>query len=137
MKITTRARYSLRAMIDIALNEGSGPVPASGIAQRQRLSRSYLERILKQLVTAGLAKSKKGPGGGYTLTRVPDKISLEEIFRASGEELAAVPCIGKKCGDSCPLYKFCPARPLWSGLESTVERYLKQHSLAEFLKWES
>lgn len=136
MSVTTRTRYSLRAMIDIARHQGDGPVRSADIAERQQLSAGYLERILLMLVEAGLAESRKGPGGGYLLARPPEKVSLAEVMAASGEELLAVPCVCETCNEECDMFDECPAREVWSGLRDVAGTYLEKHSLSEFLEVE-
>ena len=133
VNITTRARYSLRALIDIARHQESGPVRAADIAQRQQMSKGYLERILSHLVDAGLVDSRKGPGGGFLLARPAVDISAREVFAASGEELLTAPCMCDSCERDCPLYGNCPAREVWSGLRDAADAYLAQRNLAEFV----
>lgn len=123
----------MRALIDIARHQESGPVRAVDIAEREQLSKGYLERILNQLVEAGLIESRKGPGGGFLLARSADRIDGRDIFRASGEELLTAPCMCDPCDRDCPLYGNCPARDVWSGLRDVADAYLAQRNLAEFV----
>ncbi len=133
VNVTTRARYSLRAMIDIARYQNNGPVRAADIGGRGQVSSGYLERILKRLVEAGLVSSQKGPGGGYVLARPAASISLADVFRASGEELLSVPCICEDCVEECPLYDQCRARAAWSQVRDAALQYMEQRKLAEFV----
>ncbi len=123
----------MRALIDIARHQESGPVRAVDIAERQQVSKGYLERILNQLVEAGLVESRKGPGGGFLLARPADRIDGRDIFRASGEELLTAPCVCDSCERDCPLYDDCPARDVWSGLRDVTDAYLARRNLAEFV----
>ncbi len=132
--VTTRSRYSLRAMIDIARNQDEGPVRAADIAERQGISAGYLERLLKQLVSEGLVESRKGPGGGYKLARPAESITLEEILRGSGEDLAPTPCDRRDCGQECELYETCSAREAWTGMREAAEGYLGRRRLSELLE---
>jgi Rrf2 family iron-sulfur cluster assembly transcriptional regulator len=108
-------------------------VRAADIAERQHVSKGYLERILNQLGEAGLVESRKGPGGGFLLTRPAEKISAREVFAASGEELLTAPCMCDPCERDCPLYDDCPARDVWSGLRDAADAYLARRNLAEFV----
>ncbi|MBN2537679.1 Rrf2 family transcriptional regulator [candidate division WOR-3 bacterium] len=132
MALTTRTRYALRALIDIARNDADGPVRAADIAERQQLSVGYLERILLQLVEAGLVNSRKGPGGGYLLARAADEVSLAEAIAAVGEELFSVPCVCEAGVEECSLEHDCPARRVWAGLNSVTREYLEQQTIADF-----
>jgi Rrf2 family iron-sulfur cluster assembly transcriptional regulator len=130
--LTTRTRYALRALIDIARHDGAGPVRAADIAERQQLSAGYLERILLQLVESGLVNSRKGPGGGYLLARPAEEISLAEALGASGEELFSVPCVCDEAVDTCSLEHDCRAHQVWAGLRGVTRDYLEQQSIADF-----
>lgn len=132
MALTTRTRYALRALIDIARHDADGPVRAVDIAERQQLSVGYLERILLQLVDSGLVNSRKGPGGGYLLARPAEDIRLDEAIGASGEELLSVPCVCGEATEDCSLEHDCPARLAWAGLKEATQEYLEQHSIADF-----
>ena len=127
--ITTRSRYALRAMIDIARHAGEGPVPTTDIARRQGVSAGYLERIMRRLVSAGLVSSRRGPGGGYVLVRPAARVSLADIVAAGGERVVSTPCTDEECGGVCPLAGDCPARAVWSGLNEASARYLGRQTL--------
>ncbi|UCG43238.1 MAG: Rrf2 family transcriptional regulator [candidate division WOR-3 bacterium] len=132
--VTTRSRYSLRAMIDIARHQAGGPVRAADIAERENISAGYLERLLKQLVSEGLVRSRKGPGGGYLLKRPAESITLDQILHSSGEDLAPVPCERQDCEQECKLYHTCSAREVWAGMREAAEQYLGRHRLSELLE---
>ncbi len=131
--ITTRSRYALRAMIDIARHGGEKPVTTVAVAERQGVSAGYLERIVRGLAEAGLLSSRRGPGGGYRLARDPEDIRLIDIVRAGGETVVSVPCACEDCGDECPLADDCPARQVWTGLNDVVGDYLERRTLDELV----
>ena len=123
MTLTTRARYALRAVLDIARAQKDGPVRSADIAHRQKLSAGYLERLLVSLVEHGIIESQRGPGGGYRLARPADRTSVRDVIMASGEPLAITPCVGKNCR-GCGSEADCPAYVVWDGLYRTAQQYL-------------
>ena len=102
VKISTKGRYGLRMMIDIAMNQNEGPVSVRDIARRQSLSDKYLEQIITQANKAGLLKSIRGAGGGYQLSRLAKDISVGEILRAMEGSLSPVECVRELGEDSTP-----------------------------------
>jgi Rrf2 family iron-sulfur cluster assembly transcriptional regulator len=135
MRLSTRARYAVRAMIDLAANAGNAPVTRDEIARRQAISPLYLSQILAHLSRADLVASSKGPGGGYHLTRPPAEISVAEIMDAVGETTEPAPCIvrpGSKCDvRSCKQVDTCAAHLLWQRLSDTISDTLASASLAD------
>lgn len=123
MNVTTRARYALRAVIDIADNAGGGSVRAADVARRQRISARYLERLLAALAESGVVESRKGPGGGYRLARPAADISVRDVILASGEMVALPPCMDVG-SESCELAAGCPAHAVWDGLRRVADDYL-------------
>lgn len=133
MMISTRGRYALRVMIDLAERGGSGYIPMKDIAQRQGLSLKYLERILPVLAKNGIVEGLQGKGGGYRLCRGPEEYTVGEILRLTEGSLAPVSCMD--CGaEPCDRAADCRTRPLWQGLDRVVSGYLDSVTLAELMR---
>ena len=131
MMISTRGRYALRVMLDLA-KDGTGTyVPLDAIARREGISEKYLESIIVCLSRAGLVKALRGKGGGYLLTRQPEEYPIGEILRLTEKTLAPVTCL--ESGAACPEADACPTFPLWQGLDKVIDDYLMAHSLADLL----
>ena len=131
MMISTRGRYALRVMLDLA-KDGTGTyVPLDAIARREGISEKYLESIIVCLSRAGLVKALRGKGGGYMLTRQPEEYPIGEILRLTEKTLAPVTCL--ESGAACPEADACPTFPLWQGLDKVIDDYLMAHSLADLL----
>ena len=130
--ISTRGRYALRVMLDMA-KHGSGEWQRlSDVAQRQQLSKKYLESIMAPLVRANLVESALGKSGGYRLTRPPTDYPVGEILRAVEGNLSPISCQAEGeevCGHSCN----CDARLFWQGLEEQINAYIDGHTLAQFM----
>lgn len=124
VKISTKGRYGLRMMIDIAMNQNEGPVSVRDIARRQSLSDKYLEQIITQANKAGLLKSIRGAGGGYQLSRLAKDISVGEILRAMEGSLSPVECVRELGEDSAPCRNAGSAQPRSSGGTSKL-RWIK------------
>ena len=131
MMISTRGRYALRVMLDLAKDESGTYVPLDDIARREGMSEKYLESIIVVLSRAGLVKALRGKGGGYMLTRQPEEYPIGEILRLTEKTLAPVTCL--ESGAACPEADACPTFPLWQGLDKVIDDYLKAHSLADLL----
>ena len=131
MMISTRGRYALRVMLDLAKDESGTYVPLDDIARREGMSEKYLESIIVVLSRAGLVKSLRGKGGGYMLTRRPEEYPIGEILRLTEKTLAPVTCL--ESGAACPEADACPTFPLWQGLDKVIDDYLMAHSLADLL----
>lgn len=130
--ISTRGRYALRVMIDIASNESDGLVPMKDVAQRQGLSLKYLEQILPALTKNGLLKGTQGKGGGYRLTRKPDEYRIGEILRLTEKELAPVSCLSDGAAE-CERRSTCKTIGFWEGLNDVVNNYLDSQTLKDLL----
>ncbi|HHS99396.1 MAG TPA: Rrf2 family transcriptional regulator [Thiomicrospira sp.] len=126
MKLTSKGRYAVTAMIDIALNQGKGAITLSLISERQGISLSYLEQLFAKLKKSGLVSSARGPGGGYRLSRSAEEISISEIIRAVDESVDARKCAGK---ENCHGGDECLSHELWSELSSTIDSFLKSITL--------
>lgn len=125
MRLSTKSRYGLRAMFDIAYNCGTGSSQIQDISRRQHISQRYLEQIFQSLKKAGILTSKRGPQGGYMLARSPDKINLAEIVAASEGDLKLVECSrrGSK-KKQCELDGECVTQTVWQGAEELLTGYL-------------
>ena len=131
--ISTKGRYALRVMIDLAENEKGQPVPLKDIAERQGISKKYLEIIVKDLVDGKLVKGASGKGGGYVLLRKPEDYSVGEIVELMEGTLAPVACL-QKDAEECPRYASCVTLPLWQELDQLVHDYLYQKKLSELVR---
>ena len=119
MKLSSRARYAVTAMLDVAVHGNQRPVCLNEIAERQELSRAYLEQLFSGLRRHGLVDSTRGPGGGYTLRREPAAISIAEVIQAVDEDIDVTGCRGN--GDAAPR---CVTYELWEELNDQVEGFL-------------
>ncbi len=123
MLISTRGRYALRVMIDLAEHREDGFIPLKVISERQAISEKYLESITKLLVRAKLLSGLRGKGGGYKLTRPPEQYTVGAILRLTEESLAPVSCLAPGA-DPCPRAADCRTLPLWQGLDKVIADYL-------------
>ena len=130
--ISTKGRYALRVMIDLAEHDKGQPVPLKDIAERQGISKKYLEIIVKDLVDGKLVKGASGKGGGYVLLRKPEEYSVGEIVELMEGTLAPVACLSKDA-DACPRYASCVTLPLWQELDQLVHDFLYQKKLSELV----
>lgn len=130
MKLTSKGRYAVTAMIDIALNQNSGPITLALISQRQEISLSYLEQLFAKLKKSDLVKSARGPGGGYRLSREASDISISEIIHAVDEKLDARKCEGRA---NCQNGTKCLSHELWDDLSCMIDQFLSSVSLQTLL----
>ena len=133
--ISTRGRYALRVMVDLAEHSDGGFVAMKGVAERQQISLKYLERILPLLVEQKLVEGMRGKGGGYRLTKAPEEYSLGEILLAAEGDLAPVACLVHDAAP-CPRMADCRTLPVWRELNKLVKHYLDGKSLADLMKKE-
>lgn len=133
MLISTKGRYALRVMADLAEHPAEGYIPLKEIAQRQEISEKYLEAIIKILVRAKLLSGIRGKGGGYQLTRPPEQYPVGEILRLTEESLAPVACLEADTSP-CARAAACRTLPLWQGLDRVIREYLDGVSLADLLQ---
>ena len=135
MRLTTKGRFAVTAMIDLALRETHGPVTLAGISQRQKISLSYLEQLFGKLRRFNIVESTRGPGGGYTLARKADEISVADIIVAVDEPLDATQCGGKgNCHSDEDSHGHCMTHDLWSSLNSKMVEYLSSVSLRDLVQ---
>ena len=130
MRLTTKGRFAVTAMIDIALHSSAGPVTLAGVADRQHISLSYLEQLFGKLRRRGLVDSVRGPGGGYSLAREAANVSVADIILAVDEPMDATQCGGE---ENCADDKRCMTHDLWTGLNKHIHAYLSDISLAELM----
>ncbi len=132
MVISSKGRYALRVMVDLAEHGGDGYVSMRDVARRQEISDKYAGQIMTLLSRAGLVDGVTGKGGGYRLTRRPEEYPLGEILRLTEGSLAPVACLD--CGsDPCARAGSCRTRPLWERLDALICGYLDQVTLADLL----
>ena len=132
MLISTKGRYALRVMIDLAEHQADGFVPLKVIAQRQEISEKYLESIIKLLVKAKLLNGLRGKGGGYKLTKAPEQYTVGSILRLTEDSLAPVSCL-EQGADACPRAAECRTLPVWAGYQKLTEEYFQGITLADLL----
>ncbi len=130
--ISTRGRYALRVMLDIATNQEDGFVPMKDVANRQQLSLKYLEQILPALTRNGLIKGVQGKGGGYRLTRDPADYPIGEILRITENNLAPVSCLAEGA-PKCERRGKCKTIGFWEGLDKVVNDYVDSKTLQDLL----
>ena len=133
MMISTKGRYALRFLADVAEHQGSGFVPLKDVAARQEISEKYLEIAVKELVKGGLLDTLRGKGGGYRLNRLPEEYSVKAIIERMEGPLAPVACLEPGQG-ACPRSKDCRTLPLWKGLDKVISDYLTQFTLADLIR---
>ncbi|MCK5122451.1 MAG: Rrf2 family transcriptional regulator [Methylomarinum sp.] len=133
MRLTTKGRYAVTAMLDLAFHSQKKPVTLTDIATRQTISLSYLEQLFARLRKAGMVTGVRGPGGGYKLSRAAIDINIADIIAAVDEPVDSTKCGGK--GD-CQEGQPCLTHDLWMGLSDQIRSYLKGISLAEILERE-
>ena len=136
MLISTRGRYALRVLIDIAENQSDGFLPLKEVAERQGLSEKYLESIIKVLVQAGILSGVRGKGGGYRLHKAPGEISVRDVLQLTEESLAPVVCL-RDGAEPCTREAECRTIPLWRGLEQVISDYLSRYTIADLMRAQS
>ena len=133
MLISTKGRYALRVMIDLAEHQDSERTPLKEIAKRQEISQKYIEAIMTLLSKRGLVDAVHGKGGGYMLNRKPEDYKIGEILRLTEGSLSPVACLEAGAAE-CPRKNNCRTLPLWTKLDELVEGYLDSVSLADLMK---
>ena len=130
--ISTKGRYALRVMIDLAEHNNEDRVPLKDIAERQGISKKYLEIIVKELVTADLIKGIHGRNGGYRLLREPDEYNVAEILDTMEGSLSSVACLADKSYD-CPRKDICKTLPMWTEFDNLVYDFFSNKKLSELV----
>lgn len=131
MKLSTKGRYGVRAMLDLAMRCGSGPVSLRSIAERQGLSEHYLEQLIATLRKAGLVKSVRGAYGGYILTRDPKDITIGDVIRALEGPIAPAECLGGDADFICEYTEDCVTKIIWERLKERIDQVLDEMNLAD------
>ena len=131
MRLTTKGRFAVTAMIDVAMHGERAPVTLSAVSDRQKISLSYLEQLFGKLRRHGLVESVRGPGGGYNLARGPETISVADVILAVDEPIDATQCGGL---ENCLDDHRCMTHELWSGLNAHIFAYLRSVTLAELVQ---
>ena len=132
MKISTKGRYALRLMLDLAIHNTGEPVRIKDIAARQEISDKYLEQIISSLNRAGYVKSIRGPQGGYRLTKAPEQYTVGSILRLTEASMAPVACVEPN-SEVCPRAAECRTLSLWRGLDKVINDYLDSVTLADLM----
>ncbi len=135
MLVSTRGRYALRILVDLAEHRTDAYVTLRELADRQDISEKYLESIVKELVRAGILEGLRGKGGGYRLGREPERISVLEVLERMEGTLAPVACLEPE-GKPCARASSCRTLPLWMGLDETVRAYLGRFSIQSLMRTE-
>ena len=130
MRLTTKGRYAVTAMLDLVLHSQNTPVTLTEIATRQTISLSYLEQLFSRLRKADLVKGVRGPGGGYRIRQTPELISIASIIEAVNEPIDSTKCGGE---ENCQHDSICLTHDLWAGLSDHIQDYLSQITLADLI----
>ncbi|MBR4430158.1 MAG: Rrf2 family transcriptional regulator [Clostridiales bacterium] len=130
--ISTKGRYGLRVMIDLAKNDNGTYIPLKDIADRQEISKKYLEIIVKKMVEGGLVKGSSGKGGGYKLVKKPEKYTVGEILTLMEGTISSVACLAEKDYD-CPRRDKCKTLPMWKEFDGIVHDYFYSKKLSDLL----
>lgn len=133
MRFSTKSRYGLRLMAELACSTSGRAMPLKEISERQHLSLKYLEQLVTPLAKAGLVKSERGSQGGYRLARDPTRITAGEIIAVMEGSVAPIPCLESEINE-CPLSDQCATLPFWAGLDEVINQYLESVSLADIAK---
>ena len=132
MKLSTKGRYGVRLMIDLASHYGRNPVLLREISKRQEISEKYLWHLINPLKAAGLITATRGLKGGYTLARSPVEITMKEIMQASEGALCLVDCVEKP--STCKRVPICVARDIWNEIAESIDRILTSTTLADMVE---
>ncbi len=132
MKLSTRGQYGTRALLDLALHWGEGPVQLKGIAQRQNISVHYLEHLITPLIGAGMVRSTRGARGGVCLVRPPQEIRLSEVIQLLEGSIAPTECINNP--ETCPRSNLCVPRDIWSELKKAIDGVLESTTLQDLVE---
>src|SRR5437763_11649091 len=134
MRLTTKGRFAVTAMIDVGVHGVRGPVTLAAVSERQRISLSYLEQLFGKLRRHGIVDSVRGPGGGYNLARAAAELSVAEIITAVDEPIDATQCGGR---ENCHDDRRCMTHELWAGLNNHIFEYLQSVTLEQLVRQQS
>ena len=133
MMISTKGRYALRVMVDIAENQCDGYIPLKEIAEAEGISQKYLESIMTTLSKAGFVDAVHGKGGGYRLNRKPEEYTIGSILKLTEGGLAAVSCTSQGAA-ACSRTQCCEAKPMWDRLDKMIDDFFEEITLADLIK---
>lgn len=132
MKISTKGRYALRVLIDLAEHEPDVYVPLQEIADNQQISEKYLEKVINQLSKSGFVKGIRGKGGGYRLTKKPEEYTVRSVLEVMEKDLAPVACL--ECEENeCERASICKTLPLWEQLQSVIYNFFDSYTLQDLM----
>lgn len=131
MLVSTKGRYALRLMVDIAQNDFAGRVSLREVSEREAISLKYLEQLVRPLVQAGFLRSVRGKGGGYALAQEASSIRAGDVLRAAEGSTIPVACLGLEEGLDCPRSNTCATVGFWAGLDGVIENYVDGVTLAD------
>ena len=132
MKVSTKGRYAIRMLVDLAMHGGENYVALKDIAQRQNISKKYLEQIVSLLNKSGILKANRGFQGGYKLSKAPDQYTVGMILRITEGSLAPVSCL-EQTPNRCERSATCPALSVWQGLNDVINNYLDSITLRDII----
>lgn len=133
MKVSTKGRYALRVMLDLAVNNTGEYIPLKDVSERQGITLKYMEQIISLLKKAGFLKSSRGNNGGYMLSRAPETYTIGDVLRAAEGSLAPVSCLEDE-ENLCERSGICPTLSFWTGLEKVVNEYVDGITLQDMLE---
>ncbi|MDP4181287.1 MAG: Rrf2 family transcriptional regulator [Bacillota bacterium] len=133
MKLSTKGRYGVKAMLDLALHNSEGNISLKSIAERQELSENYLEQLFASLRKAGLVKSMRGAMGGYVLSDSPENITVGSVLRALEGSLAPVSCVCEDVATECSRYECCVTKMIWEKMRDGVNQVVDSISLQNLI----
>lgn len=133
MLVSTKGRYALRVMVDLAENKDKGYVPLKEIAERQGISFKYTEQIMSLLKKHNIVEGRHGKGGGYKLTKKPEEYTVAEILKATETKLSIVSCLQSE-KNSCPQKNDCRTLPMWTELNDIIDKYFSVKTIADLTK---
>jgi Rrf2 family cysteine metabolism transcriptional repressor len=132
VKLSTKARYGTRALLELALRQGEEPVFLKDIARRQQISLPYLEHLITPLIAGGIMRSTKGPRGGVSLAKSPKEIKLSEVIQLLEGSMAPVECVNNPM--ICQRSEFCVTRDIWGELKGVMDRFLESTTLQDLVE---
>jgi len=133
LKVSTKGRYALRMLLDLAEHRGDGFISLKEIAERQNISKQYLEQIVSLLNTSNILRTNRGKQGGYMLAKEPSEYTVREILRITEGSLAPVACLEEEI-NSCDRIEYCKTLSMWTGLNKVISEYLDSVTLQNMLE---
>ena len=137
MRVSTKGRYALRLMLDLATNYSGAPIRLKDVARRQMISEKYLEQIISVLNKAGYVRSIRGPQGGYVLQRTPEEYTVGMILRLTEGSLSPVECVEDGARGKCDMESSCVTRMLWKKIDDAINGVVDNITLADLVEWQA